>query len=115
MFPFHRVERAPERFARAWAAIAALCLIASTQAQSAQPARGYRILITNDDGVRAPMLPVLAQALRTLGEVIIVAPADDQSGVSQGLTGAPPILRTDLMLTGGFAGIALTATPAATH
>jgi len=101
----------PSQFALAWAAVVALCLIASTQAQSPRP---YRILITNDDGVRAPMLPVLAQALRPLGEVIIVAPADDQSGVSQGLTGAPPILRTDLMLPGGLAAIALTATPATT-
>jgi len=95
----------------AWAAVLALCLIAPAQGQSPRP---YRILITNDDGVRAPMLPVLAQALKTLGEVIIVAPADDQSGVSQGLTGAPPILRTDLMLSGGLAAIALTATPATT-
>jgi 5'-nucleotidase len=90
----------------------ALCLIASLQAQS--PPRPYRILISNDDGVRAPMLPILAQALRPLGEVIIVAPAEDQTGISQGLTGAPPILRTDLMLAGGLPAIALTATPATT-
>ena len=110
MFPCRRAK-APDRFALAWAVVVALCLIASPQAQSPRP---YRILITNDDGVRAPMLPVLAQALRPLGEVIIVAPADDQSGVSQGLTGAPPILRSDLMLPGGLAAIALTATPATT-
>jgi len=95
----------------AWAAVLALCLIAPARGQSPRP---FRILITNDDGVRAPMLPVLAQALRPLGEVIIVAPAADQSGVSQGLTGAPPILRTDLMLPGALAAIALTATPATT-
>jgi len=89
----------------------ALCLIASPHAQSPRP---YRILISNDDGVRAPMLPVLAQALKPVGEVIIVAPAEDQSGISQALTGAPPILRTDLMLPGGLAAIALTATPATT-
>ena len=110
MFPCRRAEP-PNRSVLAWAAVLALCLIAPAQGQSPRP---YRILITNDDGVRAPMLPVLAQALKTLGEVIIVAPADDQSGVSQGLTGAPPILRTDLMLSGGLAAIALTATPATT-
>ena len=89
----------------------ALCLIASAGAQAPRP---YRILITNDDGVRAPMLPILAQALRPIGEVIVVAPAEDQSGVSQGLTGGPPILRTDLVLQGGLQAIALTATPATT-
>jgi len=89
----------------------ALCLIAAAHAQSTAP-RPYRILLSNDDGVRAPMLPVLAQALRGVGEVIIVAPAEDQSGVSQALTAAPPILRTDLTLTGGLPAIALTATPA---
>src|SRR5438132_5645337 len=110
MFPCRRAK-APNRLVLAWAAVLALCLIAPARGQSPRP---FRILITNDDGVRAPMLPVLAQALRPLGEVIIVAPAADQSGVSQGLTGAPPILRTDLMLPGALAAIGLTATPATT-
>jgi 5'-nucleotidase len=89
----------------------AVCLLAVTAAQSQRP---YRILISNDDGVRAPALPVLAEALRPLGDVIIVAPAEDQSGVSQGLTSALPIVRTDLTLTGGLAAIGLAATPATT-
>src|SRR5262245_63797864 len=59
-------------------AIAAVCLLAVAAAQ--QPQRPYRILISNDDGIRAPALPVLAQALRPIGEVIIVAPLENQSG-----------------------------------
>jgi 5'/3'-nucleotidase len=93
-------------------AITAVCLLAVTAAQ--QPQRSYRILISNDDGVRAPALPVLAQALRPIGEVIIVAPVEDQSGVSQALTAAPPIAREDLTLTGGLSAIGLSATPATT-
>jgi 5'-nucleotidase len=89
-----------------------VCLLAVTAAQ--QPQRSYRILISNDDGVRAPALPVLAQALKAIGEVIIVAPADNQSGVSQALTAAPPIAREDLTLTSGLLAIGLTATPATT-
>jgi len=92
-------------------AIAAVCLLAVAAAQST---RSYRILISNDDGVRAPALPVLAEALKPLGEVIIVAPADDQSGVGQGLTAALPIVRTDLTIGGGLAAIGLAATPATT-
>ena len=92
-------------------ALAAVCLLAVAAAQST---RSYRILISNDDGVRAPALPVLAEALKPLGEVIIVAPADDQSGVGQGLTAALPIVRTDLTIGGGLAAIGLAATPATT-
>jgi 5'/3'-nucleotidase SurE len=93
-------------------AIAAVCLLAVAAAQ--QPQRPYRILISNDDGIRAPALPVLAQALRPIGDVIIVAPSENQSGASQSLTAAPPIVREDVTLTGGLPAIGLTATPATT-
>ena len=93
-------------------AIVAVCVLAAGAAQ--RPQRSYRILISNDDGVRAPALPVLAQALRPIGEVIIVAPSEDQTGISQALTGAEPIVRGDLMLTGGLPAIGLSATPATT-
>jgi 5'-nucleotidase len=88
-----------------------VCLLAVT---AAQPTGSYRILISNDDGVRATALPVLAQALSALGEVIIVAPVDNQSGASQALTVAPPITREDITLAGGLSAIGLSATPATT-
>src|ERR671931_397931 len=40
----------------------------------------YRILVTNDDGVRAPGILAVAQALQPLGEVTIAAPSENQSG-----------------------------------
>ena len=92
-------------------AIVAVCLLAVAAAQQPRP---YRILISNDDGVRAPVLPVLADALKPIGDVIIVAPSDDQSGISQALTSGPPIARNDVMLAGGLRAIGLTATPATT-
>jgi 5'-nucleotidase len=76
--------------------------------------RPYRILISNDDGVRAPALPLLADALKSIGEVAVVAPENDQSGISQALTGAAPIVRDDVQLPNGMAAIGLTATPATT-
>ncbi len=91
-------------------ALVAVCLVAPATAQLAT----YRILISNDDGVRAPGLTALAQALKALGEVIIVAPADDQSGISQALTAIQPIFRDDITLPGGLRAIGLTATPATT-
>ena len=39
----------------------------------------YRILVTNDDGVRAPGLQAVAEALTSIGEVTVVAPSDNQS------------------------------------
>lgn len=44
------------------------------------------ILVTNDDGYRAEGLRTLAQAVRSLGDVRVVAPDREQSGTSHSLT-----------------------------
>ena len=45
-----------------------------------------RILVSNDDGCRAPGLRRLARELATLGEVRVVAPDRDRTGASHSLT-----------------------------
>ena len=51
-----------------------------------------RILLTNDDGVAAPGLALLAEIAATLGdEIWIVAPADEQSGAGHSLTLTRPL------------------------
>ncbi len=45
-----------------------------------------RILVTNDDGVESDGLIILADALRGLGDVTVVAPDGDRSGVSHSIT-----------------------------
>ena len=50
-----------------------------------------RILVSNDDGYLAPGLQCLADALASLGEVIVVAPDRDRSGASHSLTLRAPI------------------------
>ncbi len=45
-----------------------------------------RILLSNDDGYFAPGLAALADAMRGLGEVTVVAPERDRSGASNSLT-----------------------------
>ena len=45
-----------------------------------------RILLSNDDGYFAPGLAALAEGLRGLGEVIVVAPEQNRSGASNSLT-----------------------------
>ena len=53
-----------------------------------------KILITNDDGVNAPGINILADALREIGEVVIVAPDRDRSGASHSLTLSRPLYVT---------------------
>jgi 5'-nucleotidase len=45
-----------------------------------------KILVSNDDGYFAPGITLLAEALRELGEVTVVAPERDRSGASNSLT-----------------------------
>src|SRR4051794_9728939 len=45
-----------------------------------------RILLSNDDGYFAPGLAALAEALKDLGKLTVVAPERDRSGASNSLT-----------------------------
>jgi 5'-nucleotidase len=64
-----------------------------------------KILVSNDDGYQSPGLHALADALRTLGRVIVVAPDRDRSGASNSLTLDVPIrahrLADDFYRVGG--------------
>lgn len=55
-----------------------------------------RVLVSNDDGVEAPGIRVLARRLAGWGEVTVVAPDRDRSGASNSLTLDQPIRVTDL-------------------
>ncbi|RTH19149.1 5'/3'-nucleotidase SurE, partial [Thermus scotoductus] len=50
-----------------------------------------RILVTNDDGVFSPGLWALAEAASPFGEVFVVAPDVEQSGVGHAITIAHPV------------------------
>jgi len=50
-----------------------------------------RILVSNDDGVYAPGLTILVDALRMFGDVCVVAPDRNRSGASNSLTLHNPI------------------------
>lgn len=45
-----------------------------------------RILVSNDDGIQAPGIRALTEALEPLGEVTVVAPLTEQSATSHALT-----------------------------
>src|SRR5579863_8619443 len=51
-----------------------------------------RILLTNDDGIHAPGLPVLEKIAATLSDdLLVVAPEYDQSGVAHSLSLNDPL------------------------
>lgn len=77
-----------------------------------QASKPYRILVTNDDGVRAPGILALAQSLASVGEVTIVAPAENQSGKGHSITIGDPIYVDKITLPGDLQAWSVVATPA---
>jgi 5'/3'-nucleotidase len=92
----------------------ALGLLAPPLGVRAQAPPPYRILISNDDGVHAPGIAALAQTLQAIGDVTIVAPAENFSGAGHSIVTTAPVFREDLTLPNGLKAIGLTATPAST-
>lgn len=67
-----------------------------------------RFLISNDDGVAAPGLQALYNALSSMGEVVVVAPAVEQSGTASALHISSPLYIHEL--DSGF--VSVNGTPA---
>lgn len=71
-----------------------------------------KILLTNDDGPFAPGLCPLRHALGALGEVTIVCPAEERSGVGHAITYLVPVRAGTVRLHDGSAAHTLTGMPA---
>ncbi|HWB18841.1 MAG TPA: 5'/3'-nucleotidase SurE [Phycisphaerales bacterium] len=71
-----------------------------------------RILLTNDDGLMAPGIRALWEALQGLGEILVVAPQEVQSATSHGITFHEPLLTQDVQVTERMRGIAVEGRPA---
>lgn len=70
------------------------------------------ILLTNDDGIFAPGLEALSKVLRPLGRITIVAPDNERSSVSHGITLFQPLWARKIYLRGRLYGHAISGTPA---
>ncbi|MFI0435306.1 MAG: 5'/3'-nucleotidase SurE [Parachlamydiaceae bacterium] len=72
------------------------------------------ILITNDDGIYAPGIKHLRNALSTIADVIVVAPASEQSAVSLSITIRSPlrIEKVDWPWANGAEIFSINGTPA---
>jgi len=71
-----------------------------------------RILITNDDGIHAPGLLALYQALRPLGEVTAIAPERPRSACGHAITLHKPLRLRPVEMPDGGPGYASNGTPA---
>lgn len=70
------------------------------------------ILLTNDDGIYAPGLQALEAELRRLGEVVVVAPATEQSGVGHSITFLTPLVAKQVYDGDRLRGWAVDGSPA---
>src|SRR6476661_2390979 len=70
------------------------------------------ILLTNDDGIRAPGLVALYREIKSLGEVHVVAPETAQSATGHGITLDAPLLTQRVTVEDTFTGIAVDGRPA---
>jgi 5'-nucleotidase len=98
-------------FVRRIAIVFAFVVIGASGADLQTP-KPFRILVSNDDGVRAPGIAALAQELKSIGEVTIVAPAENQSGKGHSISITDPVYVDELTLPGGLQALSATATPA---
>ncbi len=69
-----------------------------------------KILLTNDDGVYSTGLKAAYESVRDIGEVTVVAPSTQKSGVGRGISIFEP-LRVSLANVNGFRAYAVAGTP----
>jgi 5'-nucleotidase len=68
--------------------------------------------VTNDDGIDSPGIYALAQSLKEIGEVTVIAPQKEQSAVGHAITMQIPLRVTKSFKDGEFFGHAISGTPA---
>lgn len=71
-----------------------------------------RILICNDDGIFAPGIAALREALSDLAEIHVVAPETERSAVGHAITIYNPLKTKRIQKGGMFFGHAVDGTPA---
>lgn len=71
-----------------------------------------QILLTNDDGIYAPGLAAMERELLRLGDVCVVAPAIEQSGVGHSITFLTPLMAKEIFDGDRRRGWAVEGSPA---
>jgi len=69
------------------------------------------ILITNDDGITAPGIMNLVEAVKDLGKIVVVAPDKPQSGMGHAITIGQPLRLHKVSTFGDIEAYSCTGTP----
>jgi 5'-nucleotidase len=69
------------------------------------------ILVTNDDGINAPGIRNLVEAVRGLGKIVVVAPDKPQSGMGHAITIGVPLRLHKVQVFDGIESYQCTGTP----
>jgi 5'-nucleotidase len=69
------------------------------------------ILITNDDGVTAPGIAALVDAVKHLGRVVVIAPDKAQSGMGHAITIGSPLRMSRVQMFGDIEAYSCNGTP----
>jgi 5'-nucleotidase len=71
----------------------------------------FTILVTNDDGINAPGIRYLIEAVKDLGRVVVVAPDKPQSGMGHAITIGFPLRMSPVKLIDGVEAWSCSGTP----
>ncbi len=69
------------------------------------------ILVTNDDGITAPGIRNLVEAVKDLGRVVVVAPDSPQSGMGHAITIGHPLRLNKVEVFDGIEAYQCSGTP----
>lgn len=69
------------------------------------------ILVTNDDGITAPGIANLIEAMQGLGTIVVVAPDSPQSGTGHGITLGKPLRMNKVHIFDGIDAYQCSGTP----
>lgn len=99
---------------RCFLIVAFILFIVAMPAAAQQPGSSrLTILLTNDDGYDAPSLQALIRAFQPVANLIVAAPASEQSGKGHSIaTSAQPILASERKQADGTSWWAIDAPPA---
>jgi 5'-nucleotidase len=88
-----------------------MAVLAALAVRAEQPALPH-VLITNDDGIDAPGIAALVEALRPAFRITVCAPTTEQSGVGHGITYRTPVQVDERPSSDGVRRYAIAAMPA---
>lgn len=82
-----------------------------TARKASSKKKEFTILITNDDGIHAPGIMHLVEAVKDLGRIVVVAPDKPQSGMGHAITIGFPLRLSPVKFLDGVEAYSCSGTP----